>query len=145
MRAFLDKHFDYERVDGDGVSEYLERWTLLRFGEGRKLYLHHFVGSDWSRDMHDHPKLFVSIGLRGGYVEETPLTHPRSRFRKRTVFRAPWIRWFPPRHIHRVRIAPAGCWTLVFVGKTRRDWGFWRNGRWIHWIAYVNLYGGESE
>jgi hypothetical protein len=96
---------------------YLYRWTLLRTSLFA-IYLHHFVGDDWARDLHDHPKRFISIGLWGAYVEETPFGE---RF-----YAAPWIRTFPSIHIHRLRlIQQKPCWTVVVVGPLQREWGFW--------------------
>lgn len=111
---------------------YLYRWTVAKW-RGRGIYLHHFVGSDWSRDLHDHPKRFVSIGLAGSYTEETPDGSRR--------FRSPWIRSFPATHIHRV-VCDRSCWTLVIVLRPVRDWGFWHGGRFIGWRSYVN--GADS-
>jgi len=72
MASLIDRVFSREEMDGDGrCATYLVRWTLLKW-RGRGIYLHHFVGDDWSKDLHDHPKRFISIGLRGGYIEETP-------------------------------------------------------------------------
>ena len=149
MRKLVDRIFRFERIDGRCATDrYLHRWTLLRLPGGRGLYLHHFVGSDWARDLHDHPKTFLSIGLRGGYVEErldvSPLLWTRANVRIRRQFRAPWIRYWGPRHTHRLRVPPHGCWTLVFVGLHRREWGFVRRGRWIHWIDYVQTWGGKG-
>lgn len=73
MKRWIDRIFAREEMDGDGrCATYLVRWTLLKWWGGRGIYLHHFVGDDWSRDLHDHPKRFISIGLWGSYVEETP-------------------------------------------------------------------------
>lgn len=72
MRAFLNRLFRLEEISGDGLCPtYLYRWTLLAT-PWLKVYLHHFVGDDWARDLHDHPKRFISIGLWGEYIEETP-------------------------------------------------------------------------
>ncbi len=66
---FLAWLFAYEEVNGRGrCPTYLFRWCLLSLS-GRKAYLHHFVGNDWSNDLHDHPRRFISIGLWGGYTE----------------------------------------------------------------------------
>ena len=137
-QSLFDRVFGLELIDGNGaVDQYLRRWTLLKLPNGRRLYLHHFVGSDWSRHMHDHPKPFVSIGLRGAYVEGTP-KGPR-----RWV--APWIRRFPARHIHRLRINRSRpCWTLVYVGRPVRDWGFWTEAGWIEWSLFVRMHGGQK-
>ena len=127
----IDRIFRLEEINGKGrCPTYLYRWTLFacqRFG----IYLHHFVGDDWSRDMHDHPKRFISIGLWGRYLEQTP--------RGERIYRAPWARTFPADHIHRLRMIDGGeCWTLVIVLKATRQWGFWHIGRFIPWREYVS-------
>jgi hypothetical protein len=121
---------------GRRCPTYLYRWELARFPGKRAIYLHNFVGDDWSRDLHDHPKRFISIGLKGRYIEETP--------NGERLYRAPWIRTFPATHIHRLRlIDKQPCWTVVIVLKTVREWGFWHNRRWIEWKKYV--FGSESK
>ena len=135
LQRLIDRVFAYECIDG-GRCPYLHRWRLFTFGRERNVYLHRFVGSDWSRDLHNHPKRFVSIGLWGGYVEETP--HPDPDGVALRTYRAPWIRTFPAEHIHRL-IMPAGwtCWTLVFTGNVTQPWGFFPDGRWVPWEIYV--------
>ena len=120
---------DAEEINGDGrCPTYLWRWTILRTRWG-KLYLHKFVGDDWSLDLHDHPKRFISIGIRGSYQEETPAGKRR--------WDAPWIRWFPAVHRHRISTPWGHCWTLVWVGRVVRDWGFWHEGQFYQWRDYV--------
>ena len=144
-QALFDRVFRFERIDGRCATErYLHRWTLLRLPGGRALYLHHFVGSDWARDRHDHPKAFVSIGIRGGYVEEVQWLAGVWTILRRRQFRAPWIRRFPASHRHRLRVPPGGCWTLVYVGRTEREWGFWRGSVWFRWDRYVRMFGGRG-
>jgi hypothetical protein len=119
-----------EEINGHGrCPTYLYRWAILRL-LGCAVYIHRFVGDDWSLDLHDHPKRFISIGLWGSYVEHTPKGAKR--------FRAPWLRTFPAKHIHRVTVDKRQeCWTLVIVFRGYRQWGFWHLGRWIHWKSYV--------
>lgn len=142
-KALLDRLFGpAEEINGHGVCPtYLYRWTLLRTRWG-KVYLHHFVGNDWALDPHDHPKGFLSIGLRGAYVEHAfrrALCPNATRAIVRTttsVWRAPWVRYFPPEHIH--RLEATNCWTLVCVGPERQAWGFYPHlGPWEHWRTYV--------
>lgn len=105
---------------------YLVRWTLLRLF-GRAVYLHKFIGDDWTRDPHDHPKDFISIGLSGEYYEEI-WTHAGGAMFRRTYYRsAPWIRRFPAETVHRIELGfdKSPCWTLAIAGKRRRDWGFY--------------------
>jgi hypothetical protein len=146
LRAWFNRRFSYENMDGDGLCPtYLERWTLLRIGKVR-LYLHHFVGSDWALDPHDHPKTFLSIGLAGSYTEEVyrDLGTAAARCDTRR-WRAPWIRRFPAEHTHRLTLAPGEtCWTLCLVGAPRREWGFWyRLDTWMVWTDYV--WGGPGD
>jgi hypothetical protein len=119
---------------------YLYRWVIVNW-RGRAVYLHHFVGDDWSRDLHDHPKRFVSIGLWGWYIEETPYQGSAEWARLGnvlTTYKAPWIRTFPASHIHRLSVPSKNCWTLVIVLKPVRSWGFWHLGRFIPWRDYVD-------
>lgn len=117
---------------GERCPTYLYRWELLSlFGGKMRVYLHKFVGDDWALDLHDHPKRFVSIGLRGRYVEHRSVG-PRE-------YCAPWVRSFPPEHQHRLT-GPTNdrpCWTLVIVGPPVREWGFWSSGEFVNWKDYV--------
>lgn len=120
-----------EEINGrERCPTYLYRWTLFQWRGHFSVYLHHFVGDDWSLDLHDHPKRFISIGLRGWYLEETPSGVK--------TYKAPWIRTFAATHIHRLSVPSKNCWTLVIVLKPVREWGFWHLGRFIPWRSYVD-------
>lgn len=72
FHAFLSRFFPAEEINGGGLCDtYLYRWVLLTLWGGRRLYLHHFVGDDWARDMHDHPKRFITVGLWGGTMKKS--------------------------------------------------------------------------
>lgn len=134
-----------EEINGrERCPTYLYRWTAFQWRGHFSVYLHHFVGDDWSKDLHDHPKRFISIGLWGWYVEETP--SPACEWGRigsvLKTYRAPWLRSFPATHIHRLTVPSKNCWTLVIVLKPVREWGFWHLGRFIHWRSYVN--GADS-
>lgn len=144
VQALVNRVLRMETISGDGLCPvYMYRWTLLRLGKWGAAYLHRIVGDDWSRDLHDHPKRFVSIGLAGEYWEETGPWWTDTRH-----YRAPWVRTFPPEHCHRLRVFPRpgdrpsrnrpGAWTLCIVGPPRREWGFWYRGHsWVNWREYV--------
>jgi hypothetical protein len=141
---WIDRLFRMEEINGaERCPTYLYRWTLLKFGSCG-LYLHHFVGDDWSLDLHDHPKRFVSIGLWERYRETTPFCctdNPscKVQIQRHHVWRAPWIRTFPAEHIHRISMIDGGdCWTLVIVLRNVRKWGFWHLGEFIPWRKYVD-------
>jgi hypothetical protein len=130
MLSMLKRLFGMpEEINGrERCPTYLYRWTLLK-RPNWSVYLHHFVGDDWSRDLHDHPKRFISIGLRGWYLEDTPDGTKR--------YNAPWIRTFAATHIHRLRVPSKNCWTLVIVLRAVRPWGFWHDGKFTGWREYV--------
>lgn len=150
VRGVLNRLFAVEAINGaNRCPTYLYRWTLFQprrprwLWRGFGVYLHQFVGDDWSLDLHDHPKRFISIGLRGAYREETPGVEwyegkddapSQSR-----VYRAPWVRTFPASHIHRLSLLEdrRPCWTLVIVLRSVREWGFWHRGMFMHWRHYV--------
>ena len=126
-----------EEIKGQGrCPPYLYRWRVWGgsvsrgYKSGRAIYIHHFVGNDWSLDLHDHPKRFISIGIKGSYRE---ITKTGDHW-----YRAPWIRWFPATHAHRIETPPAGCWTLAITLRATREWGFWHDGQWVHWHDYVS-------
>lgn len=153
LGALLSKVFRYEAINGgERCPTYLHRWTLFQprrprwLWGGVGIYLHNFVGDDWSRDLHDHPKRFISIGLKGRYVEQTPapflapmsMNYVGQAPCFEVCYEAPWVRTFPAEHIHRIRLVDGvPCWTLVVVLRGVREWGFWHEGRWIHWKEYV--------
>ena len=129
LKAYLNRRFTLEEINGGGrCPTYLYRRIILST-RWFKVYLHKFVADDWSLDLHDHPKRFVSIGLWGSYRETTPKGEQR--------FRAPWIRSFPAEHLHRIALTSKTCWTLVIVFSASRKWGFVHNGQWIGWREYV--------
>lgn len=142
LKSILNRLCKIEHINGDGLcSTYLYRWTLLSTRNSR-VYLHHFVGSDWAMDPHDHPKNFISIGLAGEYTEldfNADLERPRA-----IVWRAPWIRRFPATHRHRLVLKPgASVWTICIVGRRIREWGFWYQfAHWVPWNEYV--WGGAG-
>jgi hypothetical protein len=135
----IDRILRKEEINGhNACPTYLYRWTLLRLGKLLAVYLHHFVGDDWALDPHDHPKRFISIGLRGGYIEQTPAAGVIGAVNEH-VYRAPWLRTFEAEHRHRLRMLAPGkdCWTLVVVTRAVRPWGFWKDGRFVPWRKYV--------
>jgi hypothetical protein len=144
LKTILDRLFGKaEEINGrERCPTYLYRWTILKW-RGRGIYLHHFVGDDWSRDLHDHPKRFITIGLKGSYIEWTP-SQSLPGIELQRLWKAPWIRSFPATHIHRITMVndsngnPHDCWTFVIVLKAVRNWGFWHFGKFIPWREYVN-------
>jgi hypothetical protein len=133
----LSRFFTVEEINGgERCPTYMYRWTILST-RWFKIYVHQFVADDWSTDLHDHPKRFISIGLSGEYLEETP--HEWAGFKRYVLFKAPWIRTFPATHVHRLTgpTPEHPCWTLVIVGQPTREWGFWPLATFVPWRKYI--------
>lgn len=139
---FLERLFRMEEMSGGGMCPvYLRRWTLLKLGD-YAVMLHRFLGDDWSRDLHDHPKRFISIGLWGGYIEETPASLADGRWEVATDTDGAMVRvrWSQPAadgaHLY-VRHYPNTSWGRMACdthvedferrGVSPTEWG-WRPG-----------------
>lgn len=151
----------------------LHRWTLggdrLMRRAPIKVLLHHFLPDADDRDVHDHPRPFVTVVLRGGYDDlmPCPVCDGRSTWKKPKVgpgwaghfeggwceacnrtgvvlrewMRAGTVRYRPAEHAHRTKVHSDGCWTLVVMGPIRRPWGFWREGKWWAYKDYERTFG----
>lgn len=128
LRKFLTYLFPGRLVFGrHGL--YFTRWivrenTLRPHTWG--CYIHRFSSPDQDPRPHNHPWAWMfSIVLWGWYDEERSTPTRGSSLTRR-------VRWFNlirkrgGRNLfHRIdRIAPRGCWTLVFIGPRVPAWGY---------------------
>jgi hypothetical protein len=130
-----------ERHDiGRDNDIYLTRWVLwgTRYGPGRKVFLHLFHRSD-GNVMHDHPFGFWPLILWPGYFEHTPGGGKHWYGPLRLLRR-------PATWIHRVEILPdRTCWTLLWVGKKVRPWGFHCPGGFRPWRDHALALGATGD
>ena len=147
-------------VIGPPACPIMHRWTLLKV-RGRKLLLHHFLPNADDRAEHDHPAPFWTFVLRGGYDDQVPcptcdgtgddwLGRPRLggcgtcqgyRDVAGDRMRAGMLRRRAATYRHRTRVLPSGAWTLVWMGRKERPWGFWKDGRWWPWREHEKAFG----
>ncbi len=132
-------------IRGPDGTLYMTRWVLFK-GFWFRIYLHHLHRSDFDRHLHDHPWPFVSFLLKGRYTEVTETVYSKSlpvvtlRENRETLR---WINYRPdPTVPHRLELDNP-VWSLVFVGRQVRPWGFHMDdGRWVHHEDYLDeLYG----
>lgn len=135
VARFLSLVFPMEEINGNKrCPTYLYRWRLARL-LGCAFYVHRFVDDDWCLDCHTHPKRFVSFMVWGRYCET--VRNPDGTFFDRE-YAAPWLRSFPAEHAHRTTVREGEeCWTIVFVYRAVKPWGFWHGDYWIHWKDYI--------
>lgn len=99
-----------------------------------KLLLHCFVPNASDEAHHDHPRSFLTLVVRGGYDDVTP-----DGISER--LRAPAIRYRRAEHSHITLVHADGATTIVLMGRVRRAWGFWRDGKWFEWRTFERLFG----
>lgn len=145
-------------VIGQPECPILHRWTIINAGSW-KLLLHHFLPTSRDRDPHDHPRAFVTVVVRGDYVDVQPRACKRGHvghYDDATFcqtcgapildevadhVRAPAIRYRPATHTHKTYAGERGAWTIVVMGPLVRAWGFLRDGRFWPWREYEDRYG----
>lgn len=104
---------------GNPECPYIKRW-VIDFGPF-SIRLHHWISSDDQRNFHDHPWWYLTLVLKGGYVDRNPQGSKR-----RTIGS---LDFYPATHQHTVLVDPKGCWTLLITGRESRTWGFWVKGK----------------
>lgn len=125
--AFMER---FEVPDYDQPERnYLTRWRIVQtpwFG----IYLHRMDGPDPRTTVHDHPWSFLSIVLRGGYTEIREAWSPPVNdgpWRRNVQLHADITRgqYRRAERLHSIeRLHRTPTWTLLFVGRRRRDWGY---------------------
>ena len=115
FEQLLRQKLRYKEIGWAEIGEKFTRYALVKT-PWLSVYLHQLDAPNWHPECHDHPWGFVTILLRGGYLEKigTKVFHRRPGF---ILFR-------PATFAHNV-ITPFGTsWSLVFAGPKSRDWGF---------------------
>ena len=116
---------------------YLRRWHIIPRNPWVNIYLHHFLGDDDSRALHDHPWHSWSLPISGGYWDILPRDHCIRRKPWRIVHR----RASKP---HRVRLVrdregnPKHAWTIFLTGPRMREWRFHCPQGWRPWFEFVD-------
>lgn len=130
-------------------EDYLHRYYLFlkdRTWFPFNVTLHKIVRSD-DPIMHDHPWPYITIVLRGGYYEHTPVFNEEGKqFAEFSAWRGPGSiikRSASGYHWLELDESIGPATTLFFMGRQQRDWGFLvqtKKGlhRWIKWSTYLN-------
>ena len=97
---------------------YLKRLVVLEVKYLLALYVNvwHVIEHD---RFHQHAFSAVSIGLRGGYKEEVLLEDGTTRVDE---YAAPWVRWIPRSHNHRMLKSTPGAISITIAGPWDRLW-----------------------
>jgi hypothetical protein len=95
-------------------------------------WLNHPDPEPWQ---HDHPVTFLSVILRGGYIEA----------RKDQARRHRWFNFIRASKDdpHTIAYVEPGTVTLCFMGPKTREWGYHTPFGWMHWKLYNEVYHGH--
>jgi hypothetical protein len=122
MKLYQKKTIIYREDD----LPYLVRYSLFKC-DLFALKVHHILISDYDCQ-HDHPWAFVTLLLKGGYVEYTPTGSK--------VYGPLSLLYRPAEYVHRLQIHQP-VWSLVITFKKVRPWGFITSKGWIFWKDYT--------
>lgn len=112
-------------------TPYMLRWYVIRKRRFLSVYLHQILRSDDDRALHDHPWATLSVLLRTGYYEVTPMGG-FWREEGEIVARG-------SRASHRLEVSDTAppCISLFITGPVVREWGFHCPAGWTHWKRFV--------
>jgi hypothetical protein len=130
MFDWLLKRLPSFNIVGEDGSLYLKRYYLAKNWLGG-VYIHKIMRSDDDRALHDHPWKFTSFILDGEYTEITPECPEGKLWKAGSMIK------HEAEDAHRL-VLDKPVWTLVFVGKKTREWGFYAKDGWVHWRSYLN-------
>lgn len=161
FEAFLLRHLaHYDIARDDALGLYLRRFYLTPRSWKRKIFLHHIVRSDTDASAHDHQWRFWSFILAGRYVEHVYSPNEPclmcggmtcgddNRYHLRLATPGTLLR-NKATHSHWVEIEKP-VWSLVFIGKKTRTWGFWVYDKttgvdtWVQWDRYLGVEGQDG-
>lgn len=148
----------YFHIYGKDGSLYMARYWLVKpswwtLGCGARI--HAIARPDRERHLHDHPWPFVTVILRGGYIEHRPLFRrfPESYQAEPTIahWRCPGAVLFRrARSRHRIDLPLAWqervdgprrfyrtAWTLFIFGPRAQTWGFYTAEGKVPWRRYL--------
>lgn len=106
---------------------HFRRYRLLELPIFR-IYLHQILKADEDGVEHDHPWDFLSIILKGGYVEQK---------NKKLIARLPGSIGICTRPFHHLLYEIfSPTWTLVFAWGKRTNWGYFTDQGWKDHITF---------
>lgn len=139
--------FQHTITDRIGEEPIMIRYYLTPKIFNLRLCIHKFLRSDNDRHYHDHPWNYISLILKGHYVEHFPTPF----FSFGNLYRVDCTIHYGPgdilrkkkEHKHWVELInpltgiTKPCWTLILFYGKRRDWGFWVEDKFVPHEEYT--------
>jgi hypothetical protein len=115
IEKLLRKYVPFKEIGWTNIGEKFTRYSLIKTRWGN-LYLHQLNAPDWHPTCHSHPWSFITLLIKGGYLEQVGAKN----FHRRVGT----ILYRPAEFAHNV-ITPYGTsWSLVVTSPKKREWGF---------------------
>lgn len=138
LESFLRRKVPYKDIGWEAIGERFTRYQLLKT-RWFNVYLHQLWAPEWHPECHDHPWSFVTVLLRGGYLEQTG---------NKIRWRSPGsVLYRPATYAHNVVTCGKVSWSLIFTTAKSRDWGFKpcdREGAGKSYQEYICEHGSQS-
>ena len=132
IEKIISKRLIKEIVSKIG-NRHFRRWSIVSTPLFN-IYVHCIERSDEDPDPHDHPWNFISVILKGAYLESVKTLHGDCNIflRKRgNIF------FHSLNRAHKITILNGPVWTLVFTGKRKEDeWGYHTEYGWVDNKSY---------
>lgn len=143
VRRVLHRKPSPDVVIGDPADPYLLRWHVIPRNRFFNVYLHQFLRSDDDRALHDHPWFWLSVLLRGSYIEHTIAA---GGIHHQKQYDAGSVRFHRATYAHRLEVIPGkNAWTLFITGPKVRDWGFHcPQVGWVMWQKFCDMTTGGN-
>lgn len=131
-----------------GTTWCVWRWSFVPTGYITRLHLlktpwfavclHWLNHPDPEPYLHDHPVSFLSLILRGSYIERRyiPWSHKRFCYSKTNK----WYNYISATTAHSITEVAPKTLTLALMGPKVRDWGYHTETGWIYWKDYNKRY-----
>lgn len=124
--SFIFKLYKKKVIRRNDNVDYLIRYSLLNC-KFFSIKIHNILVSDYDC-AHNHPWAFITLLLRGGYVEYTP--------EGSKVYGAGSLLYRPATYIHKLEIHQP-VWSFVITFKKTQPWGFFTSKGWVEWFKYT--------
>lgn len=108
-------------------DQYIDRLHLIKT-PWFAVCLHWINKPDAEPYLHDHPVTFLSVILRGGYLE---IRGRHGIFKRHT-----WYNFIRATDKHTIVQVEPNTLTICFMGPKTREWGFHTGDGWVHWKKY---------
>lgn len=111
------------------------------------IMLHWFHDHDRQAHLHNHPVDFISIVLRGWYIEETYSDWSAiPGVRSLTFYKRKFLNFIPHTKYHRITAFSHSKKpiTLCFAGPHKQTWGFMVDGAFMDWKTYHSIYESST-